>query len=57
MKFSEIVARVNGISTPIFGAQWTPPTVDVTVARRGIAFVEVRRVLFSGAPSRCLESA
>jgi uncharacterized protein DUF6650 len=46
VKFSEIAGRITGFSTPIFGVQWTPPQVDVEVARGVLVYLEDRRVLY-----------
>ncbi|MFI5182533.1 MAG: DUF6650 family protein, partial [Thermoanaerobaculia bacterium] len=46
MKFREVVSRLTGISTPVFGAQWRPPEAEIEVAKRVLAFLEDRRVLF-----------
>ena len=60
MKFSEIASRLTGISIPIFGVQWTPPEPEVTAARRVIAYLEDRRVLYvpgeMESPHHCVES-
>lgn len=47
MKHKKILASITGISCPIFGLQWTPPTLDVSVAQDVITFLEDRRVLFN----------
>jgi hypothetical protein len=60
MKFREIASRVTGISVPIFGVQWNPPEAECAVARRVIAFLEDRRVLYVPSemevPHHCVES-
>lgn len=60
MKFREILSRLTGLSVPIFGAQWNPPESECAVARRVLAFLEDRRVLFVPSemevPEHCVES-
>ena len=47
MKFSEIANRLTGISTPLGGVSWQPNDLEVSAARRVIAFLEDRRVLYA----------
>jgi hypothetical protein len=60
MKVQEIIARMNGLSTPVGGISWTPPVPDVTKARQVISFLEDRRVLYNNMeyerPRHCIES-
>jgi len=46
MHFKEILAQLTGVSVPIFGVQWKPITVEVTVARDLIRILEDKRVLY-----------
>jgi hypothetical protein len=48
MKFTEIANRLTGISTPLLGVSWQPNYREVSAARRVIAFLEDRRVLYGG---------
>lgn len=60
MKFKDIAARLTGISCPVFGVSWTPPETERSVAKRVIAFLEDRRVLYSPSemevPDHCIQS-
>ena len=46
MKFGEIANQLTDISTPFGGASWQPAEMEIGAARRVIAFLEDRRVLY-----------
>lgn len=60
MKFSEILNRLTGISTPVVGISWNPPPLEANMARKVITFLEDRRVLYAPSemevPSHCVDS-
>lgn len=60
MRFREIIARVSGLSSPIFGVSWSPPEAEIAVARRVVSYLEDRRVLYNPSemevPEHCVES-
>ena len=60
MKFEEIVKRITGISTPIFGISWSPNESEISVAKRIINKLEDRRVLYNPSelemPDHCAKS-
>jgi hypothetical protein len=47
VKFSEIARRLTGISTPLGGVSWESSEPEVASARRTVAFLEDRRVLYA----------
>lgn len=60
MKVSEIANRLTGISTPIIGVSWQPAGSETAAARRVVAFLEDRRVLYNPGemevPAHCVSS-
>jgi len=46
MHFNEILARITGVSVPIFGIQWQPSTPQIKVARDLMRELEDKRVLY-----------
>src|ERR1051325_10983948 len=47
MHWKEILPRLTGFSTPVFGISWNPTEPERALARRVLAFLEDRRVLYS----------
>ena len=60
MKFKEAASRLTGFSVPLFGVQWNPPEAQCVAARRVMAFLEDRRVLYvpseMESPDYCVQS-
>jgi hypothetical protein len=60
MKFKEVLTRLTGVSCPVFGISWNPPEAEIAVARRVLAYLEDRRVLYRPydmeVPEHCVES-
>lgn len=60
MNFREVASRLTGISSPVFGVSWNPPESDRAVARRVLAYLEDRRVLYAPSeaelPEHCVHS-
>lgn len=59
-QFKEILNRLTGISTPIFGVSWNPSEPERARAKRVIALLEDRRVLYvpgeMEVPEHCVHS-
>jgi len=60
VRLAEIVNRVTGITVGPIGVSWEPGEAEIKVARRVIAFLEDRRVLYAPGelqvPSYCSRS-
>jgi hypothetical protein len=60
LTYQEIKSRLTGFSLPFFGISWQPDESEIKVARRIIAFLEDRRVLYSPneleVPRHCIDS-
>ncbi|MGK9003728.1 DUF6650 family protein [Citrobacter europaeus] len=47
MHYKDILKHISGISCPLFGIQWNPPTYSSDIAREIVLFLENKRVLFN----------
>ena len=46
MKLIDLLSKITGFSTPIFGIQWQPPHRERVIAERVLTFLEDKRVLY-----------
>ena len=46
-KYKELLGRITGFSVPVFGVSWNPSESEVASARKVLAFLEDRRVLYN----------
>lgn len=44
--FKNLIKRLTGFSTPIFGISWDPPESERDIARKLIIYLEDKRVLY-----------
>jgi hypothetical protein len=60
MKYKEIIKRITGISSPIFGVSWNPENTERDFAKQTVTFLEDRRVLYNPSemevPHHCVQS-
>lgn len=60
MRFRDVLGRLTGISTPVFGVSWNPPQSERDIASNVLTFLEDRRVLYNPSvveiPEHCVES-
>lgn len=47
IRAKDMLMRLTGFSTPIFGVSWSPPSSDRDAVRKLLAFLEDRRALFN----------
>jgi hypothetical protein len=47
VKFTDIIARITGFSTPVFGMSWEPPEFERDIIRKFLVSLEDRRVLYN----------
>lgn len=47
LNWRELIGRITGVSTPVFGISWTPPETEVEIARDLLIYLEDRRFLYT----------
>lgn len=51
IRAKDMLNRITGFSTPLFGLSWNPPASDREAVRKFLAFLEDRRALFNPIPA------